>query len=137
MLLLIKEPIQPDTYLNNLESNIGACLFFAGVVRNAIEDNHVEGIEYTAYEKLCFIKEKCFELEFKVKYPDKSYKIIHRLGYVPFKETSLLVQLSSPHRLNSFSALEYIVEWIKSDLPVWKKIIHTDGARFWKANNAG
>ena len=130
MLLLEKEPIQLEASLNDNEVNIGACLLFAGVVRNATEDNHVEGIEYTAYEKLCYLKEKCFELSFRAKFPEKSYKIIHRLGYVPLKETSLLVKLVSPHRLNSFSALEYIVEWIKSDLPVWKKIIHTDGASF-------
>jgi molybdopterin synthase catalytic subunit len=135
MLYLQEEPLPWESLLHDLNQNIGACLVFAGIVRNATEDNHVKGISYSAYDKLCYQKETVFEKAFAKKYPDKSYTILHRLGYVPLKETSLLVKLYSPHRQNSFDALEEIVEWIKSDLPVWKKIFHTDGSFCWKANH--
>lgn len=134
MLKLQKDPLDLQEYFKSINASIGACLFFAGIVRNAPEDQQVQGIEYHAYDKLCFHKEKHFEQNFKSLFPDKSYHIVHRLGYLPVKETSLIVTLFSPHRNKSFSSLEFIVEWIKSDLPVWKKIIHCDGSSHWKAN---
>jgi molybdopterin synthase catalytic subunit len=50
--------------------------------------------------------------------------IYHRVGKVLAGEASLFVGVMSPHRGESFHALQYIVEEIKKRLPIWKREIY-------------
>jgi molybdopterin synthase catalytic subunit len=113
---------------------IGCQIYFEGIVRNAPEDHGVKGIEYSAFNDMCSKVCDEFSKTMKYAYPQISIKIMHRLGFVPVGESSLLVIVSSPHRKDTFSVLEQTVEWIKGNLPVWKKIIYLDGKTEWRSN---
>jgi molybdopterin synthase catalytic subunit len=113
----------------------GCKLEFAGIVRDAPEDNHVLGIEYSAYESMCVNYCETFDKSMKNSYPDIRIEIVHRLGYVPVNEISLLVRIYATHRKNCFEVLEETVEWIKQNLAVWKKIIHKDQTEEWRGND--
>ena len=47
--------------------------------------------------------------------------IAHRLGVVDIGETSLVVSVSSSHRQASFDAIQYVINRLKKDVPIWKK----------------
>jgi molybdopterin synthase catalytic subunit len=61
--------------------------------------------------------------------------IYHSIGTVNVGEICLFVFVSSPHRTTVFDALEFIVEEIKANVPVFGKEIFEDNSHQWKVNN--
>ena len=61
--------------------------------------------------------------------------IYHSLGEVKTGEICLFVFVSSPRRKEVFKALKYVVEKIKSEVPVFGKEIFEDASHQWKVNN--
>lgn len=118
------------------KTSIGAHNIFLGQVRADLIDNKVvTAIDYTAYEdmantKFHEIREAAFE-----KFELTCMHIYHSLGIVKAGEICLFVFVSSPRRKVVFKALEYIVEEIKAQAPVFGKEIFEDASYQWKANN--
>lgn len=118
------------------KTSIGAHNIFLGQVRaDVIDGKTVTAIEYTAYEdmanaKFHDIRETAFE-----KFNLTCMHIYHSLGTVKAGEICLFVFVSSPRRKEVFKALEYIVERIKADVPVFGKEIFEDDTHQWKVNN--
>ena len=118
------------------KTTIGAHNIFLGQVRADIINNKtIKAIEYTAHEEMANkkfyeIRETAFE-----KYELTCMHIYHSLGTVNAGEICLFVFVSSPHRKIVFEALEYIVEEIKANVPVFGKEIFEDDSHQWKVNN--
>ena len=60
--------------------------------------------------------------------------IHHRLGLVPVGEASVMIAVSSPHRKESFRAVEWLLEALKRETAIWKKEQYDDGDALWKEN---
>ena len=118
------------------KTNIGAHNIFLGQVRaDQIEGKLVCGIEYTAYEemanqKIHSIREETFE-----KFNLSCMHIYHSIGEVKSGEICLFVFVSSPRRKEVFKALEYIVERLKSEAPIFGKELFEDSTHQWKVNS--
>lgn len=118
------------------KTSIGAHNIFLGQVRaDEINGKTVSAIEYTAYEdmanaKFHEIREETFE-----KFELTCMHIYHSLGTVNVGEICLFVFVSSPHRKETFKALEYVVEEIKANVPVYGKELFEDSSHQWKVNN--
>ena len=115
--------------------NTGALNLFLGQIRaDDISSKTVTGIDYSCYESMAIkafesiISEayKLFELENMV--------IYHSLGLVPVGGISLAVFVTSIHRKQSFLGLEWIVESIKKNVPIFGKEIFEEGDYKWKVN---
>lgn len=139
--VFIKGAIAPEFIANSIakhqaKTSIGAHNIFLGQVRaDQLETKTVVGIEYTAYEEMAnaafhSIREAAFE-----KYELTCMHIYHSLGLVAKGEICLFIFVSSSHRKNVFSALEYIVEEIKQKVPVFGKELFEDNSHQWKTNN--
>ena len=130
------EFIGNSIYKHQTKTSIGAHNIFLGQVRADIIDNKtVAAIEYTAYEdmanqKFHEIREAAFE-----KFELTCMHIYHSLGTVKTGEICLFVFVSSPRRKVVFEALEYVVEAIKADAPVFGKEIFEDETHQWKVNS--
>lgn len=122
-------------YKHQTKTSIGAHNIFLGQVRaDDIDGKTVVAIEYTAYEdmanqKFHAIRESAFE-----KFDLTCMHIYHSLGNVKAGEICLFVFVSSPRRKVVFEALEFIVEAIKDDVPVFGKEIFEDKSHQWKKN---
>ena len=120
---------------HNNKTTIGAHTIFLGQVRNdSINDKEVVEIEYTAYEEMAekefhTIREEAFS-----KYDLTCMHIYHSIGTVKAGEISLFVFVSAVHRQQVFTACSYIVEQIKSRVPIWGKEILSDNTFVWKYN---
>lgn len=132
--------IAPDFIANaiakhQVKTNIGAHNIFLGQVRaDKIDGKMVSAIEYSAYEtmanqKFHEIKEQTF-LEYNI----TCMHIYHSLGKVAVGEVCLFVFVSAPHRRVVFEALEYVVEAIKKEVPVFGKELFEDDSYQWKVN---
>lgn len=121
---------------HQVKTGIGAHNIFLGQVRaDVIDGKTVKAIDYTAYEpmanaKFHEIREAAFE-----KFDLTCMHIYHSLGAVSAGEICLFVFVSSPRRKQVFEALEYIVEEIKAQVPVFGREIFEDDTHQWKVNS--
>lgn len=139
--VFIQGPISAEFIGNSIakhqsKTTIGAHDIFLGQVRaDEVDGRVVASIEYTAYEdmankKFHQIREATFE-----KFNLTCMHIYHSLGHVKAGELCLFVFVSSPRRKEVFKAIEYIVEEIKTQVPVFGKEIFEDNTHQWKANS--
>ncbi|QXP54906.1 molybdenum cofactor biosynthesis protein MoaE [Cellulophaga sp. HaHa_2_95] len=118
------------------KTTIGAHNIFLGQVRaDTIDEKVVAAIEYSAYEEMANkkfheVREATFE-----KFDLTCMHIYHSLGAVKAGEICLFVFVSSPRRKVLFKALEYVVEKIKAEVPVFGKEIFEDASYQWKVNS--
>ena len=116
--------------------DIGAHNIFLGQVRaDKINGKTIRAIDYTAYndmanQKFHEIRENTFS-----KFNLSCMHIYHSLGEVKVGEICLFVFVSSPRRKEVFKALEYVVEEIKADVPVFGKELFEDNSHQWKVNS--
>ncbi len=98
----------------------GAVVFFVGKVRD-LEDDKLRYLEIESFEELAKsqIREICknaadrWELEYIL--------VKHRFGRLKLNDNIVLVVTSSKHRKNAYDASVYIMEYLKSNVPFWKK----------------
>lgn len=64
------------------------------------------------------------------RYGCQAVRIVHARGPVAPGEASVVIQVASPHRGESFEACRYLIDRIKQDLPVWKREVWRDGETF-------
>jgi molybdopterin synthase catalytic subunit len=114
---------------------IGAHNIFLGQVRaDAIDGNIVAAIEYSAYDEMAnegmnVIREKAF-----AQFDLVCMHIYHSLGVVKAGEICLFVFVSATRRKQVYEATETIVNWIKSDVPIFGKEIFENSTFTWKKN---
>lgn len=118
------------------KQTIGAHNIFLGQVRaDKIDGNAVAAIEYSAYEEmaeeaLAVIREKAF-----AQFDLICMHIYHSLGVVKAGEICLFVFVSATRRKQVYEATEAIVNWIKTDVPIFGKEILENSTFTWKKNN--
>ena len=117
------------------KTNIGAHEIFLGQVRaDEIGDKTVAAIDYSAYEEMANekfheIREAAFE-----KFDLTCMHIYHSLGKVNTGEICLFVFASSKHRVEARNAVAYLVDIIKTDVPIFGKEVFEDESHTWKVN---
>ena len=117
------------------KTQIGAHNIFLGQVRqDKIDDKFVIAIDYTAYEEMANLKfHEIKEATFS-KFNITCMHIYHSKGIVNVGEICLFVFVSAPHRQVVFDALNYVVEEIKAQVPVFGKEVFEDSSYQWKVN---
>lgn len=117
------------------KTQIGAHNIFLGQVRkDTIADKQVNAIEYTAYEEMANLKFHEIKEATFAKFDLTCMHIYHSIGAVHIGEICLFVFVSAPHRQVVFDALNYAVEEIKAQVPVFGKEIFEDNSYQWKTN---
>ena len=117
------------------KTNIGAHEIFLGQVRaDEINGKTVATIDYSAYEEMANekfheIREAAFE-----KFDLTCMHIYHSLGKVNTGEICLFVFASSKHRVEARNAVAYLVDMIKTDVPIFGKEVFEDESHTWKVN---
>jgi len=114
---------------------IGAHNIFLGQVRaDEIDGNIVSAIEYTAYEEMAneamdVIRERAF-----AQFDLICMHIYHSIGEVKVGEICLFVFVSATRRKQVYEATETIVNWIKTEVPIFGKEIFENETFTWKKN---
>jgi molybdopterin synthase catalytic subunit len=53
--------------------------------------------------------------------------VAHRFGRLEIGEASVIIVVASPHRAEAFEACRYIIDTLKTTVPIWKKEVATNG----------
>ena len=72
----------------------------------------------------------------KARWPIFDALVIHRVGPMQPREQIVLVAVTSPHRGEAFAACEFIMDYLKTQAPFWKKEQTPDGARWVDARES-
>ncbi|EMP42388.1 Molybdopterin synthase catalytic subunit, partial [Chelonia mydas] len=100
----------------------GAVSLFIGTTRNNFEGKKVIHLEYEAYSSMAEAEIKKICRDVRQKWASiKHIAVHHRLGLVPVTEASVIVAVSSPHRVASLEAVQYCINTLKATVPIWKK----------------
>jgi molybdopterin synthase catalytic subunit len=122
-LTISAEPIDEAALVKARQAGreMGAAVYFTGIVRGSEDGRAIEAIDYEAFDKMARHQ---FELLFAVmekRWPIESVRLVHRIGPVAVNEPSLWVEVVSPHRGEAFAACQYLIDEMKRVVPIWKK----------------
>jgi len=110
----------------NTHKNVGAVVTFTGIVRDddcgsldAMEIEHYPGMTEKALRK---IGQEALD-----RWNLGDVLIIHRHGRLTTQDMIMMVATAAPHRVDAFQAAEYLMDYLKSRAPFWKKEITKSG----------
>ena len=126
---LTRNPISVESLLREVQSSErgGTCIFL-GTVRG---NDDVTGIDYSAYDAMALAEITRILEEAHQRWTGARVMLQHRLGLVSLGEASIGIAAAAPHRDEAFAACRYVIEEVKTRLPVWKKELHADGTTTW------
>lgn len=134
---LVHTPIHLAEWSQQLENvDTGAHAWFAGVTRRKTTTASgtvriTKTLHYEAHESMATDQLQQLAAEAMRLYSLAAVVIVHRLGEVPLGQASVLVGCSSPHRVNVFAALPWIMDQLKADVPIWKRETFEDESTEW------
>jgi molybdopterin synthase catalytic subunit len=129
MMHLTRHTLDVDDLLAEVQGpERGGTCVFTGTVRN---DGDITGIEYSAYEEMALPEIERILGEAQAQWRDARVMLQHRLGLIPVGEASIAIAAAAPHRDDAFRACRFVIEEVKTRLPVWKKEHHVDGTTAW------
>ncbi|KAH9417872.1 Molybdopterin synthase catalytic subunit [Dermatophagoides pteronyssinus] len=110
--------------------NCGAISIFIGTTRINENDStncHVHSLYYEAYDQMALNMMNKIVMDILSEQNDDDQSNIkvyvrHKIGHVPLGETSIIIAVSSPHRLAGHRMVMEILNKIKQTVPIWKKI---------------
>jgi len=122
-LTITTEPLDEAKLVTQREMSheMGAAVYFAGVVRATEDGKTISAIDYEAFKPMA---ERQFHLIFdqvEKRWTIESIRLIHRLGIVKVNEPSLWVEVIAPHRGEAFAACQFVIDEMKKVVPIWKK----------------
>jgi molybdopterin synthase catalytic subunit len=131
-------PISVDGCLaGSPDASQGAEVIFSGVVRANNLGKQVTGVSYDAFEPLAEkVLREIGEEAAKRWGPDVSVLIQHRTGRLKVGEASVLIVTRSPHRAEAYEASRYIIDELKTRVPIWKQEHYQEGNSQWLRGHA-
>ena len=118
------------------DKRIGAVCSFVGTVRDRNDGADVSSMELEHYPGMT---EKAIEAMIDaamVKFDILGARIVHRVGLLQPLDQVVLVAVTSAHRGSSFQACEFLMDYLKTQAPFWKKEQTPSGARWVDARVA-
>ena len=107
-----------------ISRDIGAVIYFLGVVRKQEGEAEISALDYEAFEKMAVHQfQKIFD-EVERRWPIESVRLVHRIGTVSVNEPSLWVEVTAPHRGEAFQACKFLIDEMKKVVPIWKRPVH-------------
>ncbi len=108
----------------------GALVSFVGTCRAKTGDVSVETLRIDHYPGFSEKEIARLAEETAARFDCPDLLVVHRVGVIRPGEAIVLVAALSIHRANAFQAVESLMDYLKTDAPLWKKESGPDGARW-------
>ena len=136
--------VQPEDFdltaeiaaLRQGDKRVGAVCSFVGTVRDRNEGDQVASLELEHYPGMT---EKAIEFMIDAamaRFDFYAARVIHRVGLLQPLDQIVLVAVTSAHRGESFQACEFLMDYLKTQAPFWKKEQTPGGARWVDARTS-
>jgi len=114
-------------------AKIGALAAFVGLVRDLNDGASVAGMTLEHYAGMTEKAIAAVVEEAKGRWQVLDCTVIHRIGELKPTDQIVLVAVASGHRGDAFAACEFIMDYLKTRAPFWKKETTAEGARWVEA----
>ena len=118
------------------QSRVGAVAAFIGLVRDVNEAAAVSGMYLEHYPGMTEKSLAAIAREAEARWDIFDGVIIHRVGALAPQDRIVLVAVASAHRGEAFAACEFIMDYLKTRAPFWKREDTPGGARWVEARSA-
>ena len=112
------------------DPRVGGIVSFVGTVRDINEGAAVSEMTLEHYPGMTEQALEQIEQQARARWPLYNVLVIHRVGPLRPMEQIVLVAVSAAHRGEAFQACEFIIDYLKTEAPFWKKEQTPEGARW-------
>ena len=118
------------------DRTIGALVSFVGLVRDINEGQNIQAMTLEHYPGMTEKALSEIAQEAQQRWPLQGITIIHRVGELLPSDQIVLVITASRHRHAAFESADFLMDFLKSKAPFWKKENTADGARWVDARES-
>lgn len=111
--------------------DVGGVVTFTGFVRGESGGKALETLTLEHYPGMTEAELLCIEDEARQRFNLAGSLIVHRVGELRPGNAIVLVVTASSHRQAAFEAAEFLMDYLKSRAPFWKKESFSDGSEEW------
>lgn len=108
-------------------TDVGAIVTFTGLVRD-LANGELDVMEIEHYPGMTETALTAIAQDAQIRWALADVLVIHRYGRLHPGDQIMMVATAASHRKDAFEAAEYLMDYLKSRAPFWKKEITTDGA---------
>lgn len=112
-------------------TDIGAVVTFTGVVRGEAKGQPIASMALEHYPGMTEQELARVEDEARSRWPLQASLVIHRIGALKPGDNIVLVVTASAHRHAAFAAAGFLMDYLKTRAPFWKKETGPDGTGHW------
>lgn len=118
------------------DGGVGAVVTFVGTVRDMGDGRAVQSMELEHYPGMTEAAIESMIDEAHRRFDIRAARVVHRVGLLRPQEQIVLVAVSSAHRGQAFEACEFLMDYLKTQAPFWKKESTAEGARWVDARSS-
>ncbi|WP_334153361.1 molybdenum cofactor biosynthesis protein MoaE [Tepidimonas sp.] len=112
------------------DAGVGAVCAFLGTVRDVNDGEAVATLELEHYPGMTERAIEAMIDEAARRFDIRGVRVIHRVGVLQPQDPIVLVAVTSAHRGQAFQACEFLMDYLKTQAPFWKKEHTPQGARW-------
>jgi molybdopterin synthase catalytic subunit len=112
------------------DTRVGAVCSFLGTVRERNDGSSVASMELEHYPGMTEKSISAMMIEANKRFDIFAARVIHRVGLLHPEDQIVFVAVTSAHRGESFKACEFLMDYLKTQAPFWKKEVTPEGARW-------
>ena len=118
------------------DGGVGAVVAFIGTVRDRNEGAAVQSLELEHYPGMTEAAIEAMIDEAMRRFEIRAARVVHRIGVLAPSAQIVLVAVTSAHRGEAFQACEFLMDYLKTQAPFWKKEAGPEGVRWVDARVA-
>jgi molybdopterin synthase catalytic subunit len=122
--------------LRSARKDVGAVVSFVGQVRDINEGDEVSQLTLEHYPGMTEKSLEAIITQAKTRWSIMDVLIIHRVGTLQPCDQIVLVAVSGGHRGEAFAACEFVMDYLKTEAPFWKKEATPSGERWVEAKSS-
>ena len=112
------------------DKRIGAICTFTGTVRDRNDGLHISSMALEHYPGMTETAIEAMVDEAMVRFDIFGARVVHRIGLLQPLDQVVMVAVTSSHRGESFKACEFLMDYLKTQAPFWKKEQTPEGSRW-------
>ena len=122
--------------IRKTHTDAGAVVCFVGQVRDINNGDHIGGMTLEHYPGMTEKSLQTIEQEARKRWNILEATVIHRVGTLKPQDQIVLVAVASAHRGDAFQACEFMMDYLKTQAPFWKKEQTEQGDRWVEAKTS-
>ncbi len=136
---ILETPLDPEAEIRAMRQGnpaAGALVSFVGMMRDINEGDEVRAMTLEHYPGMTEKALAGIIAEAHERWNLEAARVVHRVGLLQPEDPIVLVLVTSRHRGEAFRACEFIIDYLKTRAPFWKKEVTRDAERWVSARHS-